>query len=159
MQVEYSAPTAEGTSSENFDPERVPSGGYDWELVQKELVLQPTFLYRMTFLSDWLTPYAGLGPARVPARETSSPARRATRPSSETKERSTKWGVGLPLGAEFALGPGALTGELMLQWGPLEHTLTGDTHLGGSEPVRRLPAAAVNGPRPAIVSCWQETMV
>ena len=130
LQVEYSVPTTKGSVEESFVPERVPGGGYDWKLVQKELVLQPTFLYRATWLSDSITPYAGLG-LRVYLLESITTAEAGDQTIEQTTERSTKWGVGLPIGAEFALGPGALTGEVLLQWGPLEHTLTGATHLGG----------------------------
>jgi hypothetical protein len=130
LQVEYSVPTTEGSVNESFTPERVPSGGYDWKLVQKELVLQPTFLYRMTWLSDSITPFVGLG-LRVYLLESITTAEAGDQTIEQTTERSTKWGGGLPIGAEFALGPGALTGEVLLQWGPLKHTLTGATHLGG----------------------------
>lgn len=131
LQVEYSAPSAAGHVDEDFDPERVPSGGYDWEIQQKELVLAPTFLYRMTSLSDWVTPYAGVA-FRLYLLEDAVTGKAGDQTFGETKERSTDFGVGVPLGAEFALGPGGITAELMLQWGPLEHTLTGDTHLGGA---------------------------
>jgi hypothetical protein len=108
----------------------VPGGAYDWEILQKELVLSPTFLYRATWLSDSITPYAGLG-LRVYLLESIVKGGAGGQGFAETKEQSTKWGFGLPLGAELALGPGALTGELLLQWGPFDHTLTGDTNLGG----------------------------
>jgi hypothetical protein len=49
----------------------------------------------------------------------------------DTPERSMKFGFGVPLGAELALGPGGLFGELFPQWAPMKHTTTGDTHLGG----------------------------
>ena len=45
-------------------------------------------------------------------------------------ENSTKLGVGLPLGVEYGLGPGLLFGEVLLQWGPLDHEVTGETNLG-----------------------------
>lgn len=131
LQVEYSAPTTEGTVAETFTPERVPSGGYRWKLLQKQLVLQPTFLYRMTSLSDTITPYVGLG-LRVYLLQSVTSGKAGGQTIEETTENSTKFGVGLPLGAEFALGPGALTGEVLLQWGPMLHTLTGDSHLGGT---------------------------
>ena len=131
LQVEYSAPSAEGHVDETFDQERVPSGGYDWEINQKELVLAPTFLYRMTSLSDWLTPYVGLA-FRLYLLEDTVTGKAGDETFDETKESSTKYGLGLPVGAEFAAGPGGITAELMLQWGPLDHTLTGDTHLGGA---------------------------
>lgn len=130
LSVEYSAPRTDGHVDEDFDPERVPSGGYDWTLLQKELVIAPTFLYRMTFLSDWLTPYAGLA-LRIYLLENTVNGTAGDQSIVDTTEHSTKLGFGVPLGAEFALGPGGIIAELMFQWGPMQHTLTGDTHLGG----------------------------
>ena len=46
--------------------------------------------------------------------------------------QSTEFGFGLPLGAEYTLGPGGLIAELLFQWGPLKHDITGDTHLGSA---------------------------
>jgi opacity protein-like surface antigen len=90
----------------------------------------PTFLYRMTFLSDWLTPYAGLG-LRIYLLESTVNGTAGDQSIADTTEHSTKLGFGVPLGVEFALGPGGITAELLFQWAPLEHTLTGDSHLGG----------------------------
>ena len=131
LQVEYSAPRTDGEVKEDFDLERVPSGAYSWHVTQQELVFTPTFLYRATFLSDKITPYVGLG-ARIYLLKTTTRGAADGGAIDETTERSTKWGLGLPLGAELALGPGKLIGELMFQWGPLKHTLTGDSHLGGA---------------------------
>jgi len=128
VRVEYSAPKTKGSVEEDFDPERVPQGSYDWELLQKELVIEPGLLYRITSLSDWLTPYTGLG-LRVYLLETIVKGKADDQSFDETHERSTRIGLGLPLGAEMALGPGGVTVELQFQWGGLPHTLTGDSHL------------------------------
>jgi hypothetical protein len=128
LQVEYSVPSAEGNMDQSFGQERVPGGGFRSQLLQKELVLQPTFLYRMTSLFDSITPFVGLG-LRVYLLESIITAKAEDETIEETTERSTEFGGGLPIGAEFALGPGALTGEVMLQWGPLSHLLSG--HLSG----------------------------
>jgi hypothetical protein len=131
LQVEYSAPSTDGKVTEDFDRERVPGGAYNWHIRHQELVFAPTFLYRLTFLSETITPYVGLGPRIYLLKNTTrGDADGVT--IDETTEQSTKWGLGLPLGAELALGPGKLIGELMFQWGPLKHTLTGDTNLGGA---------------------------
>ena len=125
----YTVPHADGTQSEDFDPPRVEGGEYSWELTQKELVLQPTFLYRFTLL-DWapITPYVGIGP-RIYFLESVIEGEAGGEPFGETPERSTKFGVGLPLGAEYELGPGGLFAELLFQWGPMDHRITGETHL------------------------------
>ncbi|MDD9944310.1 MAG: hypothetical protein OXU20_24920 [Myxococcales bacterium] len=131
LQVEYAVPPASGQVTEDgFDPERVPGGSYKWELTQKELVFQPTFMYRLTFLSDTIIPYAGIGP-RLYLLETVVNADANGERIGDTFERSTKFGVGVPLGAELALGPGGLFAELLFQWGPFKHDTTGETHLAG----------------------------
>lgn len=131
LQVEYSAPSTDGQVTEDFDPDRVPGGVYTWKIRQQEFVFAPTVAYRMTFLSELITPYVGIGPRVYLLRDTVHGKAVGVK-IDETHERSTKWGLGLPLGAELALGPGKLTGELLFQWGPLKHTLTGSTHLGGA---------------------------
>ena len=45
-------------------------------------------------------------------------------------EQSTKVGLGVPFGAEIKLGPGALIGELLFEYGSLDHTATGDSNTG-----------------------------
>jgi hypothetical protein len=121
LDVTYATPKGDGTESDS----RVAGGEYSWELTQKQLVLQPTFQYR--FSGGSITPYIGIGP-RIYFTESVS---KSSAPEFElTRERSTEFGVGLPIGLEFAVGPGALFAELLLQWGPLDHTITGDSHFG-----------------------------
>jgi hypothetical protein len=131
LQVEYSAPKTDGTVDEGRERERIPGGAYNWHITQQEFVFAPTFVYRLTRLSDKLTPYVGIGP-RIYLLKNTTRGDAGGVTIDETTEQSTKWGVGLPLGAELVLGPGSLIAELMFQWGPLKHTLTGDTHLGGA---------------------------
>jgi hypothetical protein len=131
LAAEYTAPSATGTQAETFSPDRIPGGGtYSWELRQKELVLQPTFLFRLTGLVPRLTPYAGIGP-RLYLLESVVRGHAGGVPFEDTPEHSTKIGFGVPLGAELEFGPGGFFGELLPEWGPLNHTTTGDTHLGG----------------------------
>jgi opacity protein-like surface antigen len=130
LDVTYTAPKSDDAVG---DP-RVPDGEYDWELRQKVLTFQPTFLYRFTGLSDMLTPYAGIGPRIYFIEDVTRGS--ATDPTTgkqtfkDSFERSTKFGFGIPLGLELALGPGGLFAEFLFQWGPLGHETTGDTHLG-----------------------------
>lgn len=132
LAAEYTAPSASGSHTEAFSPERVPGGGsYDWELRQKELVLQPTFMYRLPGLVERVTPYAGVG-LRIYLLESVARGDAGGERILDSVERSTKFGAGMPLGAELELGPGGLFTELLVQWGPLKHTTTGDTHLGGA---------------------------
>jgi hypothetical protein len=132
LAAEYTAPSATGKQTEAFAPERIPGGGsYSWELRQKELVLQPTFFYRLTGLVERLTPYAGIGP-RFYFLESVVRGKAGDQSFQDTPERSMKLGFGVPLGVELELGPGGLFGELLPQWAPMKHTTTGDSHLGGT---------------------------
>ena len=131
LDVSYTAPKADGTEKETFNPSRVPGGTYDWELRQKELVFQPTFLYRLTGISGTITPYVGVGP-RIYLVQDVTRGSSGGKTFTDSTEHSTKLGFGIPLGAELALGPGGVFAEFLFQWGPLAHQTTGDTHLGSA---------------------------
>jgi hypothetical protein len=122
IDVSYTAPS---TSGEQPDP-RVDGGTYSWTLTQKELVIQPTIMYRLTSLGR-LVPYVGIGP-RIYLLRSIVEGKAGGQVIGETIEQSTKVGAGLPLGVEFKLGPGALLGELLFEFGPLDHTATGSSH-------------------------------
>jgi hypothetical protein len=90
LDISYTVPTADGKGEDS----RMQASGmendiYSWELTQKELSFQPTFVFRFTGLLE-------------------------------------------PLGCEFELGPGGLLAELLFQWGPLTHDITGDSNLGSA---------------------------
>jgi hypothetical protein len=72
-------------------------------------------------------PYAGVGP-RIYMMESITEGSVGSAVILPTKERSTKVGVGVPLGFDFTIGPGALLAELLFEIGPLDHTLTGKTN-------------------------------
>lgn len=126
LDVTYTAPHASGTAT---DP-RLSGETFGWELRQKELILQPTFLYRLTGLGP-LVPFAGIGP-RIYFLETVGEGSAAGVAFSDSQEQSTKFGAGLPLGAEYALGPGGLFAELLFEWAPINHRITGDASLMGA---------------------------
>ncbi len=126
--TEYTAPKSDGTQTEPEMPSRIPGGTYDWEIRQRILVFQPTFLYRFTWLTDAVVPFAGIGP-RMYLLKTVARGTAGGETIHDTKETTTKFGFGIPVGAELPLGPGGLTAELLFQWGPLDHETTGDTHL------------------------------
>ncbi len=121
--ADYTQPTATGTA---MDP-RVAGGSYTWKLTERELGLMAVILYRATQVKR-VTPYAGIGP-RVLFLE-STVGDHGLPVIAHTTEVSTKVGVGVPLGAELKLGPGRLTGELLLQYGALDHVATGASHTG-----------------------------
>lgn len=126
LDTTYTAPKSDNKVTTDG---RVPDSTYTWELVHKQLVFQPTFEYRINQLSDKVTPYVGIGP-RIYFIEEVTRGKSGGMVIKDSFERSTKFGLGVPLGAELALGPGGLFAELLFQWGPLDHQTTGDTHLG-----------------------------
>lgn len=124
LDLTYTAPATDGSAPDT----RVPGSSYKWEVRQKELVFQPTFLYRFTGLTETITPYVGLGP-RIYLLQTVTRGSAGASKFQDSTEQSTKFGFGIPLGAELALGPGGLFAEFLFQWAPLTHQITGDTSL------------------------------
>jgi hypothetical protein len=121
LDVDYTQPTKTGTES---DP-RVMGGTYTWKLTQQELGVMPVLLYRITSIAG-VTPFVGAGPRVLLLKST---VQDNGAPSiSMTTEQSTTIGGGLVGGAELPLGPGRLIGELLFQYGGLDHTATGDSH-------------------------------
>ncbi|MBK9037348.1 MAG: hypothetical protein IPL61_39925 [Myxococcales bacterium] len=76
-----------------------------------------------------ITPYAGLGPRLLLTRSTVEDDGAPT--IEATEEVSTEFGVGVPIGGELPLGPGRLTGELLLQYGTSTHRDRRQPHRGG----------------------------
>jgi len=127
LDVSYTVSTAEGDA----DDARVPASRYHWKLTQKQLVLQPTFMFRLTGVAGSLVPYIGVGP-RIYMLQGITEGNADGEQLGETTEQSTTVGLGVPIGAEWTLGPGGLLLEILLQWGPLTHRTTGDTNLGSA---------------------------
>ena len=107
-------------------------GGYKWDLSEDELTIMPAIFGQLWKPGDrrW-TPYAALGPRIYMLRTTENSKSRDTGESfGEAKEKNTKVGFGLQLGAEYDLWKGSLLGELQMAWSPLDHRITGDTNTG-----------------------------
>jgi hypothetical protein len=133
LDVSYTVPTADGKGDDSRmqAPGMEDDGIYSWELTQKELSFQPTFVFRFTGLAEPFVPYAGIGP-RIYLLESVVEGRAGESKIPENVEQSTGFGFGVPLGCEFELGPGGLLAELLFQWGPLTHDITGDSNLGSA---------------------------
>jgi hypothetical protein len=125
VDADYAAPKSSGTQA--GDP-RVQGGTYDWHLTEQILAIQPTIMYRFTKLKS-VVPFIGVGPRIYMLRSTVRGAVGSVE-IPETTEQSTKVGLGVPFGAEIKLGPGALIGELLFEYGSLDHTATGDSNTG-----------------------------
>lgn len=122
--ADYAAPKASGTETDS----RVTGGSYQWHLTQQTLQVMPFVMYRIKGTGA-LVPYVGIGP-RIYMLQSFVKGEGPT--FQETREQSTKVGVGVPIGAELALGPGGILAELLLQYGGLSHTATGNSNTGAA---------------------------
>ncbi len=125
LDVDYTAPKSDGSQE---DVRLTGAGNYDWKISQRQLAIMPVVMYRLTSLGR-VVPYAGIGPRFLFIRSTVQGSA-GSNTIRETTEQSTQYGVGVPLGVEFGLGPGALIGEVLLQYGGINRIATGDTNTG-----------------------------
>ena len=129
IDLAFTQPGASGTAT---DPCLAQNTGiYSWDVTQRELSLGLNLIYRVPFLMGGrLVPYVGFGP-RLFFLETRlagfAGSANALTPYSET---STRAGLGVPLGADFPIGPGRVFLEAMLLYAPFNHNLTGESNAG-----------------------------
>ena len=123
---DFSVPKKTGSE----DDPRVTGGKYTWHLTQQILQVMPFIMYRIKSLGT-LVPYVGVGP-RFSFLQSYVRSNEGTPSFKETREQSTKVGVGIPIGVELKLGPGAGIAELLLQYGGLNHSATGDSNTGAA---------------------------
>ncbi len=126
LDVDFAAPKSHGTKT--GDP-RVNGGSYDWHLTEQQLAIMPVLMYRFTSLKP-IVPFAGIGP-RINFLRSTVRGSSGGMTIDETTEQSGAVGVGIPLGAELRLGPGALLAELLFEYSSLDHVATGATSTGG----------------------------
>jgi hypothetical protein len=126
LAADYQAPKSHDTAS---DP-RLTTTSYSWHITEQELDLMPLFLYRLQSLGA-VVPFVGIGP-RIYLLKSTVRSNDQTPAMSETTEKSTKLGFGIPLGIELKLGPGAALAELLFQYGKIDHTATGDSNVGSA---------------------------
>lgn len=126
VDLDYTVPTKTGSEQ---DP-RLMSGSYTWHLTEQELNLMPVVMYRATMLGR-VTPYIGVGP-RIYFLKSTVRSNTGMPSFQETTEKSMKVGVGVPLGVEVGVGPGAFIGEVLVQYGTLDHTATGPSNTGAA---------------------------
>ena len=124
--ADYAAPK----KSESERDTRVSGGTYTWHLTQQMLQVMPFIMYRIKSLGT-LVPYVAIGP-RIYMLQSFVRSNEGKPEFQETREASTKIGVGVPIGIELKAGPGALIGELLLQYGGLDHTSTGKSNSGAA---------------------------
>lgn len=124
FEVSYAAPNRSGVQ----DGDVRVGGAYSWRLSLQELTMMPVAVYRLP-ISEHVIPYIGAGPRIYLLRSTTRGDVSGT-PISETREKSTKLGFGIPIGVQVRLGPGFLLAELLTEYGPLDHTATGSSNTG-----------------------------
>lgn len=127
VDVGYSQTTAEGTVD---DPRLGESGAsFSYTMKQRDLNL---FVGPQYFILDpfrRLVPYAAVGLDLHFLRSVVEGEGNAAELGGND-ETSTKAGFAVRGGVGYRLGPGIITGELTFAWAPIDHTITGDSHLG-----------------------------
>jgi len=124
----YTQPTTSGTQTDSRIDAN--SGGYSFDLVQRQLMFGLTLMYRATFIgSGRVAPYLGVGP-RLWLLQGLATGAAGGSTIGESTEQSTKVGLGVPLGVDIGLGPGRLFGEVQLFWAPIDHRTTGESSVG-----------------------------
>jgi hypothetical protein len=122
----YSQPEAGG----NVDAAAPGCPGCKWNVTQHEASLGLTVLYRAPFVMQGkLVPYIGIGP-RLFMLDSSASVQPGSASVASFHETSNKIGMGLPLGADYALGPGRIFLEAMFLYAPFNHNVTGSTNAG-----------------------------
>jgi len=124
--ADYAAPKKSGTEQDV----RVAGGSYSWHLTEQMLQVMPFVMYRITSMGT-IVPYVGVGP-RLYFLQSTVRSNEGTPSFQETVEKGMKIGVGVPIGVELALGPGAGIAELLLQYGGIDHTATGASNVGAA---------------------------
>jgi hypothetical protein len=127
IDLAYSQPEAGGTVA------NIPNAGDNtikWNITQRELSLGLTVLYRIPNIKEGrLTPYIGIGP-RIFMLSSLAKSESGGVAATAFNESSTRIGMGLPLGVEYALGPGRIFGEAMFLYAPFNHNATGASNAG-----------------------------
>jgi hypothetical protein len=123
----YSQSTTESTID---DPRLGESGAsYSYTMTQRDLNL---FVGPQVFILDpfnWLVPYAAIGLDLHFLRSVVE-GEGGSEPLGDNDEISTKAGLAVRGGVGYRLGPGIITGEVTFSWAPIDHDITGDSHLG-----------------------------
>jgi hypothetical protein len=123
---QYAAPSTTGTAPK--DPRLPGSGVMTYTLVQNQLILTLSAMYRFETGSAW-RPYLALGP-RLYLMRTDITATGGGQDYGKNAETSTQVGFYAAVGTEYALGPGALTGELQFGYASVDQYVLRKTSVG-----------------------------
>lgn len=125
LATRWAAPSDEGVN----DPDpRLPGDGVArWSLTRHEVSIGLGLRYRVP-LDGALTPYVAAG-ARLFLLESEVSGEAGDEPFGTNRETGTAVGFMFQLGAEYALGPGALALELAIDGAALDQTILADTNV------------------------------
>jgi len=103
--------------------------GYEWELIQHQLIFTLQIKGRIFPIGKKFNTYVYAGPSLYLLWSVVKANAEGNDFGTNT-ERSTKPGVSCGAGVEYKLGPGRLFGEILMAWSPLNHDVTGDKSTG-----------------------------
>lgn len=121
------------TGGDALDTRVAANGGaYHWSITQRELTLGITVLYRVPFLLEGkLVPYIGIGPRFFFLQQATGGQAGDGVSLAGYTEQSSRTGLGVPLGADFVVGPGRVFVEAQFMWAPQNTNVTGAGSAGG----------------------------
>lgn len=129
VDLAYTQPEAAGDAT---DPRvGVNGGNYHWSVTQRELTLGITVLYRAPFIAGGkFVPYLGIGPRFFFLQQSTGGQAGDGTSLAGYNEQASRTGLGVPLGADLAVGPGRVFLEAQLMWAPLNTNVTGSGSTG-----------------------------
>ncbi len=125
----FSQTTAEETLSDPRVGQDNSDAQFSYALSQQDLNLFLGGQYFFRGADAKLVPYGALG-LDLHFLKSNIEGTGGIEPLGENTETSTKVGFSLRGGAGYRLGPGMITGEISFAWAPIDHQITGESHLG-----------------------------
>lgn len=122
--------TRPGATGEGHHPMLGEEGAdYEWKLQQQILTLQLTTMWRFMPPGQGFSAHAIIGP-RVYLMESIMEASGNDADFGENRETNTEYGLAVGGGVEYMLGPGAITGTVLVGGSPLDQRITGEANTG-----------------------------
>lgn len=126
--VMFTAPRAEG---EGVSADLGAEGAdYQWELVERMLILELSAIWRFTPAGKGLSAFAQVGPRFYMMESVMNAEGNNGQTFGENSEVGREFGFVVGGGAEYALGPGAIFGALEFSFSDLKQEITGDANNG-----------------------------
>jgi opacity protein-like surface antigen len=116
----YSQPTTSGT----IEDSRVPGASADYSSTMRELLLDVRLSFRILSWQRRWSPHVGIGPSFYFL------SHKVTSLALTQSETSTQVGFLFVAGADLALGPGAVVGEIRIPFATVGQRTTGESNVG-----------------------------